>query len=79
MGAGLDLERRRGNHYRVLEGRRTQENENSCGCRLCLRLKPLIGIYSHEDETVDILGCVKATPIDGRGSTTLLIPRGTWP
>ena len=35
----------------------------------------MTGIYSHEGETVDILGRVKAAPIDGRGSSASLIPR----
>ena len=38
--------------------------------------EPLAGIYSHEGETVDILRRVKATPIDGRGTTASLVSRG---
>ena len=78
MGFILDLERvRRRNCYRVLEGRKMRENEKQFQIQMCLRLSPLVGIYSHEGEMVDILERVKANPINGRGSVALLITRGT--
>ena len=77
MGVSLDLKRiRRRNCYRVLEGRKTRENEKQFQIQMCLRPRPLAGIYSHEGEMVNILECVKATPINGRGNVVSLIMRG---
>ena len=79
MSFGLDLKRgRRRNCYRVLEGRKTRENEKQFQIQMCLRARPLASIYSHEGEMVDILEHVKATPINGRGSAASLITRGSW-
>ena len=76
-GFGLDLERgRRRNLYRVLEGRKTRENEKQFQIQMCLRPRPLASIYSHEGEMLDILERVKATPINSRGSVASLITRG---
>ena len=77
MGFSLDLERgRRRNCYRVLEGRKIRENEKQFQIQMYLRPRPLAGIYSHEGKMVDILEHVKATPIDGSGSSASLIMRG---
>ena len=78
MDFGLDLERgRRRNCYRVLEGRKMRENEKQFQIQMCLRARPLASIYSEEGKMVDILECVKATPINGRGCAASLITRGT--
>jgi len=72
----LDLERGRRNRYRVLEGRKTRENETQFYIQMCLRPRPLSGFYGHEGEMVDILERMKATPINRRGSTASLITKG---
>jgi len=42
---------------------------------MCLKPEPLAGIYSHGDGIVDIVEYAKASPINGRGSAILLVPR----
>ena len=42
---------------------------------MCLKPEPLVGIYSHGDGMVDISEYAKASPINGRGSTVLPVPR----
>ena len=42
---------------------------------VCLKPEPLAGIYSHRDWMVDISEYAKASPINGRGSVVLPVPR----
>ena len=42
---------------------------------MCLKLEPLAGVYSRGDGMVDISEYAKASPINERGSTILLVPR----
>ena len=42
---------------------------------MCLKLEPLAGVYSHGDGMVDISEYAKASPINGRGSAVLPVPR----
>ena len=42
---------------------------------MCLKPEALAGVYSHIDGMVDILEYAKASPINGRGSTVLPVPR----
>jgi len=62
------------NCYRVCEGGEAQRTEAVARC-VCLRPEPLAGIYSHEDGMVDISEYAKASPINGKGSAVLPVPR----
>ena len=42
---------------------------------MCLKPKPLAGVYSHEDGMFDILEYAKASPINGRGSAIIPVLR----
>ena len=42
---------------------------------MCLKPEPLAGVYSHGDGKVNISEYAKASPINGRGSAVLLVPR----
>ena len=66
----------KGNCYRVCEGGEVQRIEAVARCVcVCLRADPLAGIYSHRDGMVDISEYAKASPINGRGSAVLPVPR----
>ena len=62
------------NCYRVCEGGEALRTEVVARC-VCLRLEPLAGIYCHGDGMVNISKYAKASPINGRGSTVLPVPR----
>ena len=40
-----------------------------------MKTEPLAGVYSHGDGMVDISEYAKASPINGRGSAVLPVPR----
>ena len=64
----------KGNRYRVCEGEEALRTEAVARC-VCLRPKPLASIYSHRDGMVDISEYAKASPINGKGSAVLPVPR----